>query len=570
MTDVAASIVATMRHPVLVLDQDLRVSLVNGAFCELFQVSADDCTHRPLPELGDGQWNIPELLRMLREVRETREEIADFRVEHDFERIGPRTMLVSARYLEEGLEAGRLLLAIEDVTERERQRWELEAEKELAEKLVDASREGLLILGWDLRVRSANQTFYDIFQVDPAETEGRLVFELGEGQWDIPRLREHLEDVLPENQKFDDLEVEQDFPNIGRKTMLLNARRIDHMELILLAIEDVSERKHSLEGLRASEERLRRLFETEAVGLIFLDETDGTLVDANDAFLQATGYSRQEIENRELSWSAITPDESAELAEEEFQKLRDTGRIGPYEKCIRRDGSRAWMLVAGRSLGDGTAVKFCIDVTDRKIAEEERELLAAELSHRIKNTLAVVQSLVEMMNGEIETIEEFREVLIGRLQALSRAHGLLLDKNWRGVELEELAQQTMAAFKIDSPEMILVGGDEIALSTKQAMGLSLILHELGTNAVKHGALSEHGGRLEIAWRAERAGDDRHVRLTWRERDGPRVEPPARKGFGTKMIEQICSYELDGEAKSDFAPEGLTFELVFQVEDPDSG
>lgn len=568
MTDITASIVAKMRHPVLVLDRDLTVALTNPAFRTLFRVSEEQCAGHPLAELGNGQWNIPALLAKLAEVRDTRAEVTGFRVEHDFPSIGPRTALVNARYLEEDPGPNRILIAIEDITERERTRFELEGQKEFADKIVDASRDALLILHWDLRVHSANQTFYDTFRVDPAETEGRLVYELGHGQWDIPRLRELLEDVLPENNTFDDFEVAHDFPGIGQKTMLLNARRIDHMQLILLAIEDVTERERSIEALRASEERLRKVLETEAVGVLFFDGS-GTVTGANDAFLEMTGYTRADVESGALSWRSMTPEDWMPETEAQRSRLAETGRIAPFEKqYIQKDGTRRWMMVAGRDLGDGTVCQYMIDIDARKQAETERELLARELSHRVKNTLAVVQSLAKMTNGRLRTIEEYREAFLGRLDALARSHSLLLEDHWRSTDLRSLVELTVSAFKVDHPEMIVVEGDSVMLTAKQAMGLGLVLHELGTNAVKHGALSVRNGHLRIAWWIEDA-DGGQVHLTWREREGPPVSPPDAGGFGTEMIQQTCSYELDGEARLDFAPEGLACAIAFPLEQPGS-
>ena len=139
--------------------------------------------------------------------------------------------------------------------------------------------------------------------------------------------------------------------------MLMDARQLDAVQLILLAVQDITERKRSEAAVRRSEERLRRVLETDAVGVLFFDEA-GTLIDANDAFLRMTGYTRREVEARELSWRVMTPPEWIDASAEEMSRLKATGRIGPYEKeYFRKDGSRSWMLLAGSSLGDGTLVE---------------------------------------------------------------------------------------------------------------------------------------------------------------------------------------------------------------------
>ena len=458
------------------------------------------------------------------------------------------------------------MLAIDNITERERVRFELEGQKEFAEKVVNASRDALLILGWDLRVKSANETFYTNFKVDPGSTEGRLVYELGNSQWDIPRLRDLLENVLPENDAFDDFMVEHDFEQIGQRIMLLNARKIDHLQLILLAIEDITERTHALNALQASEQRLRTVLETDAIGVLFLDRS-GTIVDANEVFLSMTGYSREEVSSHELTWRTLTPPEWVEFSEEQMRKLGDTGRLGPYEKeYLRKDGSRLWMMFTGRRLDDDElVVEYCIDISDRKRAEMERELLSRELSHRVKNVFAVIQSLATQTTGRMRSVDAFREAFLGRLHALAHAHSMLLETDWRSIALDTLVEHAVEAYRIDRPEVIDVEGELVSLTPKQGLGLSLVLHELGTNAAKYGALSQRDGRLRVFWRKERDRGNTRVRLCWEERGGPQVAPPTEKGFGSKLIEGACKLQLNGSVELNYLTEGLTCQIMFPLD-----
>jgi two-component sensor histidine kinase/PAS domain-containing protein len=238
--DFAEAIVATISQPLLVLDGTLKILTANSAFFERFQVTPEETSGRLLYQLGNGQWDIPELRRLLEEILSRAGMVKDYRIEHEFEQIGQRIMLINAKRMRHGSDGDRILLAISDVTETERLRFELEGRKEFAEKLIDSIREGLVVMDWDLRVISANLTFYETFKVDPAETEGRLIYELGDGQWDIPRLRKLLSEILPKQTTFNDFEVEHNFEHIGRKIMLLNARQLDHMKFVLLAIRDVT------------------------------------------------------------------------------------------------------------------------------------------------------------------------------------------------------------------------------------------------------------------------------------------------------------------------------------------
>jgi PAS domain S-box-containing protein len=239
------AVAETIAQPFLVLTGDLRVEYANRAFYETFKVTEPETLGRPLVELGNRQWEIPELHGLLGEILAERESIQNFRVEHDFETIGRRSMLLNARRIAgDERRPPMILLAIADVTERERLENELIARVEFGEKLIDSVRDPLLILSPDLKVVRANQPFYDIFKVKADETEGRYVYELGNRQWDIPKLRRLLEDILPKEDSFDDYEIEHDFEQIGRRIMLVNARRLDHMPLILLAIRDLTETRY--------------------------------------------------------------------------------------------------------------------------------------------------------------------------------------------------------------------------------------------------------------------------------------------------------------------------------------
>lgn len=247
MSDLAIAIVETIAQPVLVLEKDLRVVAANPAFLDTFKVSREETVDRFIYDLGNGQWDIPDLRRLLSELLDGGERVQNYRVEHKFEALGQRNMLLNARNLAQtGYD--RLFLAISDVTAQERVQNELIARKELAEKLIDSIREGLVVLRTDLCVEQVNQSFCDLFQVSREEAEGHLIYEIGNGQWNIPDLRRALEEVLPNSASFDDFEVTHHFPNIGVRTMLLNARQLDHMPRVLLAIHDETDRRKYAES----------------------------------------------------------------------------------------------------------------------------------------------------------------------------------------------------------------------------------------------------------------------------------------------------------------------------------
>ena len=253
----AQDIVDTVREPLLMLDTNLRVQSANRAFYETFHVSAVETENQLIYELGNGQWDIPDLRTLLEDVIPTSSVFNDFELEHTFPNIGRRVMLLNGRRLRAGSHSAIIVLAMEDVTERRRSEAILREIETYAQDIVDTVREPLLILDTTLRVQSGNRAFYRTFKVSPGETENQLIYELGNGQWDIPALRTLLEDIVPTSSVFNDFELEHDFPSLGRRVMLLNARKLQaghHGELLVLAMEDVTDRRRAEEEVAKAKE----------------------------------------------------------------------------------------------------------------------------------------------------------------------------------------------------------------------------------------------------------------------------------------------------------------------------
>ena len=271
-------IVDTVREPLLVLDADLKVISANRSFYEFFKVKPEETVGQVIYDLGNKQWNIPKLSELLETILPQKTTFDNYEVEHDFATIGRRIMLLNARKIYRKFNHTKLiLLAIEDITGRkgieaglEKTRKELEVIKktadevsEFAESVINTVREPLISLDQDLRVVSVSRSFYEFFKVKPEETVGQLIYDLGNKQWNIPKLRELLETILPQKTTFDNYEVEHDFATIGRRIMLLNARQIERglgkKRIILLAIEDITGRKGIEAGLEKAHKELEEL-----------------------------------------------------------------------------------------------------------------------------------------------------------------------------------------------------------------------------------------------------------------------------------------------------------------------
>lgn len=199
------------------------------------------------------------------------------------------------------------------------------------------------------------------------------------------------------------------------------------------------------------------------------------------------------------------------------------------------------------------------EIASRKAAEEARELLLHEVKHRVKNTLATIQALASQTLKGTPPAE--KDAFIGRLHALSGAHDLLTLSDWQEIGIASLAQRSLAAFSGKGAARVSFTGADVGLSANKALLLTMVLHELGTNAVKYGALSVEEGRVAIAWRLPE-GERPTLRLEWRESGGPPVTAPAHRGFGSRMI-AAALHGSDGHVAFDYRPEGLqvTLDLV---------
>jgi PAS domain S-box-containing protein len=266
-----------------------------------------------------------------------------------------------------------------EFTEAERQAREAQA---YAESIVQTIREPLLILDDALRVRSANRSFYQNFGVTPEQTENRVVYELGNGQWDIPLLRQLLEDILPKNSHFHDLEMEHDFPDIGRRTMRLNARKLyrpgNHVLMLLLAIEDITERRGAERARSLSETRYRRLFEAARDGILLLDVGTGRIVDANPYMTELLGYTHADFVGKSLWEIGLFEDE--EGSRSAFQQLREQGYIRYEDLPLETRGGalREVEFVSNVYEENGGAIIQC---NIRDITERKREADALRAAH---------------------------------------------------------------------------------------------------------------------------------------------------------------------------------------------
>jgi two-component sensor histidine kinase/PAS domain-containing protein len=263
---------------------------------------------------------------------------------------------------------------------------------------------------------------------------------------------------------------------------------------------------------------------------------------------------RRDVEKTEARFREALEASDDYYGEYRIKNLEPPRWLAASGRVIERDAEGKPLLVFG--------VNY--DVTERKLAEERQRLLLRELNHRVKNTLATVQALASQTVRHAREPAAFLTAFSGRLQALGAAHGLLSDREWRGIGLRELTRLETAPFESASDKRISITGEDVLITPDQALGLGLILHELGSNALKYGALSDARGKVDLTWKIEGRRDSRRLLLSWRETGGPPVAPPQHHGFGSILISRSLAKVMDSEVKHEFPPGGVTAEISMRL------
>ena len=311
--------------------------------------------------------------------------------------------------------------------------------------------------------------------------------------------------------------------------------------------------------LAESEARFRAMADSAPSPIWVTDELGG-LEFANEAFRALAGLGQDDLAGD--GWmSLMHPDDRAMVA-----TLRAEARKGlrpnHWEARFRIDGEWRWMRTASQARFDNAGafrgyVGLAMDVTDTRRAEAHQALLINELNHRVKNTLATIQSLARQSLRPGVDINDGRERLTDRLLALSAAHNVLTRENWEGADLAQIAQEAVRPYDDPAGDRIRIDGPNARLAPSVALAVSMALHELATNAMKYGALSVPGGSVRLDW--TRPADEGPLHLEWEERGGPSVTAPQAKGFGARLLASLTG-ELGAPADIDYRAEGVVCRL----------
>lgn len=328
---------------------------------------------------------------------------------------------------------------------------------------------------------------------------------------------------------------------------------------------DVTEREYAVKALRDSEERFRLVVEAAPCGMVMTDG-DGRILMVNGLCERLFGYQRGELLGRPVevlvppgvrdTHPAIRKRHIAapppHLVTREVMGHHKDGRNIPLE--IGVNPIQTW---------DGIRVIATIsDIAERKQAEAQRELLLAELNHRVKNTLSVVQGIAYQSFRHSDRTT--RQAFEGRLLALARAHDLLTRSHWESTSLQQIAIDTLQIEKPDG-QRITAEGPLIHLNPHAALTIALALHELFTNALKYGALSRETGGVTLTWRPDAEGHK--LRIEWREHGGPTIDRPTHRGFGSLLLEHTLARDLDGRVNLSFEQPGAMCVIEMPLSEP---
>jgi len=330
----------------------------------------------------------------------------------------------------------------------------------------------------------------------------------------------------------------------------------------LLFTEVINRQLEERDRLLSAEQRYQSIFDLAAVGIARV-APDGSFLEINNRFAEITSYSAAEL--LAGGFQQIThPDDLAEDLAHVDELLSGKAQTFAMEKrYIGKDGSPIWVNLTVALVRDLAGqpdyfISVIEDIAERKQAQDRERLLSREIDHRAKNLLMVVQSIVHLSGGP--DIDEFKESVVGRIQALARAHGLLAASRWNAVALRNLVDEELEPYAI-SADCVARSGPDLNLKPAAAQSLGLVVHELATNAAKYGALSRPGGRVELNWRQD-AG---RLRIDWRESGGPPVTPPSSSGFGSALIRITIERQLNGELEFDWAGDGLKCHIAVDEE-----
>jgi PAS domain S-box-containing protein len=328
-----------------------------------------------------------------------------------------------------------------------------------------------------------------------------------------------------------------------------------------LAVTIARQLGFSIERLGAEQGNhlLAAIIETSDDAIVSKD-LNGVVTSWNRGAERIFGYTAHEMIGRSVM--TLIPSDRQDEEPGILQRIRRGERIDHYETLRhRKDGTVIHVSLSVSPVKDATgkvvgASKIARDITERKVAQARQELLTREVQHRTKNLFAVVLAVVARSFAGKQTAKEAEASVMARLHSLAQTHAMLMDNEWQGADFLDVVAVEMSPYE----DRVQVEGPSLVLDAKAAQNFALALHELATNAVKHGALSNATGRVHIGWSVTKSNGSGHFSFRWQERGGPPVSPPVRRGFGSTVLEQVMGEYFEVPPRITFAAGGVSYEI----------
>jgi PAS domain S-box-containing protein len=328
-------------------------------------------------------------------------------------------------------------------------------------------------------------------------------------------------------------------------------------------IAELDEVRRTLEQTMAQSAHLSALVASSGDAIMSM-EIDGTIRSWNKGAEALFGYTAEEIVGRPKT--LIVPEDRLVELQEQRAALLKGESVRTETTRLRRDGTEVDVSIDSAPIRrpDGTIIALSSimhDITERKATEEHLRFLMRELSHRSKNQLAIIQSIATQTARASGTLPQFLESFRSRLQGLAASHDVLTAQSWRSAPMRELVDRHVQVFAEAGGRRVAIDGPPISVGAAAAEAIGLALHELGTNSAKYGALSVPSGNVSIAWQVStEPANGTELLLTWKEADGPAVEEPTQRGFGSMVIEQMVARAVSGTSRIEYLPDGLRWSL----------
>jgi PAS domain S-box-containing protein len=553
-----AKILALATKEGVVLHDGEVVFEVNDAFCRLFGYARDEIIGAsPMifvaPESRDLVVSqAAALARGPFEILALRRNGTTFPIEVEVERFEYEDRLFRVAHLR-------------DLTAQKEAESALRESEERYRALAAATREGVIIHDGK-RIVEVNDYFCALHRVTREEAVGRPAFSFIAPSA-LERSRALI--ALGSPEPYESLAIRGDgttFPVESAGRPIFYQGRL----MRVATLRDLTERHTAEVALRESEERLRGFADASSDILWVVDAATKLIEFLSPSYEEIYGESRERILEDRARWAELLHPDDRDRAVAAREATLAGERVELEYRIVRPDGAVRWIRDVGFPVRgvDGSvrrAAGLARDVTLRKEIESRQRLMLGELNHRVKNTLATVQSIARQTLRHSPSPAAFQEQFEDRLLALSQTHNLLTHENWERGSLTALLKQELMPHGRE--RIHLHGEQDIHLAPRAVVPLGMVLHELATNAAKYGALSVPGGHLTVAW--EMTGTlFQTLKIEWRERGGPRIEaPPVRRGFGSRLLERGITAELEGKVSLAFPPEGLEASIEIPLDPP---